>query len=106
MEGSNYNIKFAPIASEDLDHIYAYISQQTFTDQVAKELLKKMEFHIMRLRDFPLSGNSVEDAFLRSKGYRKLIVGNYIIFYLVNESEKQVVIMRVLYGAQNYQDFL
>ncbi|ODA39978.1 hypothetical protein DSBG_3269 [Desulfosporosinus sp. BG] len=46
------------------------------------------------------------DELLRNKGYRKLVVDNYIVFYLVNELERQVVIMRILYGAVNYQNML
>ncbi len=68
--------------------------------------LIKIENSIMLLRSFPYSCSFVLDDLMRSKGYRKLIVNNYIVFYLVNEIEKQVVIMRILYGAQNYQDIL
>jgi len=60
----------------------------------------------MRLKYYPYSGSFVLDEFLKSRGYRKLIIDNYLAFYLVNEPEKQVVIMRILYGAQNYQDLL
>ena len=56
--------------------------------------------------DFPYSGSFVLDDLLKSKGYHKLIIENYLVFYLVNEIEKQVVIMRILYGAQNYQNIL
>ena len=31
---------------------------------------------------------------------------NYITFYIVNEKDKRVIIMRVLYGGQNYQDII
>ena len=60
----------------------------------------------MRLKDFPYSCSFVLDEPLKNRGYRKLIVDNYIVFYLVNEMEKQVVVMRILYGAQNYQNLL
>lgn len=40
------------------------------------------------------------------KGYRKLIIDNYILFYLVDEENKQVTIMRVLYGKQKYENLL
>jgi plasmid stabilization system protein ParE len=52
----------------------------------------------MGLSDFPFACSPVEDEFLRGKGYRKLIIDSYIAFYIVNEEEKQVVVMRVLYG--------
>lgn len=60
----------------------------------------------MRLRDFPYSCNYVADEFLKKKGYRKLIIDNYVAFYLVNEVEKMVVIMRILYSKRKYEDML
>lgn len=60
----------------------------------------------MRLCDFPYSGRLVTDDILASKGYRKLVVKNYIVFHLIDENEKQVVIMRILYGARKYENLL
>jgi len=48
----------------------------------------------------------LEDDLLKDKGYRKLIIDNYIVFYIVNEEDQQVVIMRVLYGRKKCQDFI
>ena len=60
----------------------------------------------MGLRDFPFSCNYVADEYLRVKGYRKLIVDNYIVFYLIEEEKDQVIIMRVLYGKQKFENLL
>jgi toxin ParE1/3/4 len=106
MAKNKYNVKFTPLASEDLTQIYAYISLQLFAEPAAAELLEKMEIGIMRLTEFPFSCSLVYDSHLRSKNYRKLIIENYIVFYLVNEMENQVVIMRVLFSAQKYQNLL
>lgn len=106
MSKNSYSLKFTPRAGEDLEQIYSYITGKLFDLTAANNLLEKIENSIMRLKDFPCSCSLVSDELLKSKGYRKLIVENYIVFHLVNESEKQVVIMRILYGAQNYQDFL
>lgn len=106
MSENSYYLKFTPIASDDLEQIYRYISGKLLAETVADNLLEKIENGIMRLKEFPYSCSLVSDELLRNKGYRKLIVDNYIVFYLVNELEKQVVIMRILYGAQNYQTIL
>ena len=106
MSENNYNLKFTPKASEDLEQIYVYISEKLSADIAADRLLERIEKNIMRLKSFPYSCSYVLDELLKSKGYHKLVVDNYIVFYLVNEAEKQVVIMRILYGAQNYQDLL
>ena len=106
MSEVSYSLKFTPKASEDLEQIYSYITEKLFNPIAANDLLEKLENSIKNLKDFPYSSNLVLDEFLKSKGYRKLIVDNYIVFHLINEAEKQVVIMRILYGAQQYQDFL
>src|SRR5665647_2873802 len=102
MPNSNYSLKFTPKAQDDLDEIYSYISTKLFAKIAAAALMDNIEKSIMMLALFPLSCSFVIDEPLKSRGYRKLIVDNYIVFYLVNEEEKQVVIMRILYGASNY----
>lgn len=106
MSKNSYNLKFTPKAGKDLEQIYIYISEKLFNTPAANDLLEKTENGIKNLKDFPYSGSFVSDESLKNKGYRKLIIENYIIFYLINEPDKQVVIMRILYGAQNYQVFL
>ncbi|WP_369010249.1 type II toxin-antitoxin system RelE/ParE family toxin [Oceanobacillus alkalisoli] len=60
----------------------------------------------MRLKDFPFSCNFVADEYLQKKGYRKLIIDNYVALYLVDEMEKEVVVMRVLYSRRKYEDLI
>lgn len=101
-----YRVKFTAIAEVDLDEIFQYIAVHLSAPDAAISLLDEMEEQINRLCDFPYAGSAISDAMLAVRGYRKLIVKNYIIFYLVDEDEKQVVIMRVLYGARRYESFL
>ena len=106
MADNKYTVKITPKTFEDLDEIYHYISTELDNDGAAANLLETIETSIMRLKGFPFSCSFVMDKFLKDKGYRKLIIENYIAFYRVNEEEKQVVVMRVLYGRQKYQDFI
>lgn len=106
MSENSYLLKFTSKASEDLEQIHSYIAEKLFAETAANNLLEKIESSIMRLKNFPYSGSFVADEPLKSRGYRKLVIDNYLAFYLVNESEKMVVLMRILYGAQKYQDLL
>lgn len=106
MEENEYTIKITPKAYEDLDEIYGYVAKDIYNENAADHLMEKMETSIMRLKDFPFSCSYVEDEILKDKGYRILIVENYIVFHLVREDEKQVVVMRVLYGKQKYRDLI
>ncbi|MEG6615165.1 type II toxin-antitoxin system RelE/ParE family toxin [Peptococcaceae bacterium 1198_IL3148] len=82
------------------------MSNELYAEGAAGNILARIETSILRLRDFPFSGSYVADEFLKKKGYRKLIIDSYIALYLVDEQEKQLVVMRVLYGKQKYQDLL
>ena len=106
MPNSNYKLKFTPKAEEDLDEIYSYIAAKLFAETAAVNLMGKIEDAFMRLEKYSFSCSFVFDEPLKSRGYHKLIIDNYIAFYLVNEPENQVIIMRVLYGASDYKTFL
>jgi len=103
---NSFSLKFTRKSEEDLDEIYAYIGIQLSALTAALDIMDKIQNSITRLKDFPYCGSQVLDEPLRRKGYRKLIIENYIVFYLVDEEEKQVVIMRVIYGATDYQNVL
>ncbi|WP_425057881.1 hypothetical protein SCACP_24470 [Sporomusa carbonis] len=106
MSAHNYRLQFTPKAEEDLDEIYEYIFGTLSAPVAANKLADNIEKAILRLKEYPFSCQYVLDEPLKARGYRKLIVDNYLVFYLVNEVEEQVVIMRILYGASKYQDIL
>ncbi|HZK33554.1 MAG TPA: type II toxin-antitoxin system RelE/ParE family toxin [Tissierellaceae bacterium] len=103
---NNYTVKMTPKAADDLENIYRYISEELFATSAATNILERIEKEIMRLKEFPFSCNYLADEYLRNKGYRKLIVDNYIVFYLIEKEVEQVIIMRVLYGKQKYENLL
>lgn len=106
MENECYKIRYTPLAYEDLDEIDTYISETLLNPQAAENLLDEMEKSIRQLEQFPYVGSEVEDSSLADKGYRKLVVQNYLIFHIVDLEQKQVVIMRILYGAREYHNLL
>ena len=106
MEHEIYHIRFTPLAFEDLDDIASRIADTLCNESAAERLFTEMEQSINRLRQFPHIGSVVEEPYLASKGYRKLIIENYLVFHLINEVEKEVIIMRILHGAREYRDFL
>lgn len=103
---NSYGLKFTPIAEDDLDRIYRYISEHLVAPKAANDLMDNIESSIIRLKEFPYLGSLVKDYILRSRGYRKFIVKNYIAFYLVDETEKLILIIRVLNDAQKYESIL
>lgn len=97
-----YRYKLTPSAIQDLDDIAAYITVQLCAEDSAVELLNEIEEAIISACGFPQAAPSVNDALLKDKGYRKLIVKNYIVLYIPDEEAHILNIMRIVYYAQDY----
>jgi plasmid stabilization system protein ParE len=52
----------------------------------------------------PHSGKTPDDARLKAMGYRIIVIGNYLVFYVVTGNK--VEIRRVLHGKRNYSFLL
>lgn len=48
----------------------------------------------------------VADEMLAYKGIRKIMMDNYIVFFIVNEESKIVTIVRILYGRYDWMNLL
>ncbi len=60
---NKYGVKLTPIAYEDLDKIYDYISRELHNNDAAVSLMDKFEHDIMRLSVFPFSGSKARDDY-------------------------------------------
>ncbi|MCL2343577.1 MAG: type II toxin-antitoxin system RelE/ParE family toxin [Firmicutes bacterium] len=84
--------------------IFEYVTKNLDAPAAAGALIEKIESACNRLTVFPFSGVIPRDATLAKKGYRMLVVGNFLVFYTADE--QAVKIMRVVYGRRNYQSLL
>ena len=101
-----YTYRLTESALRDLREISDYISQQLFAPESAKELLDAFEQALQSACHFPFSLPVVGDPLLKLKGYRKIIVRNYIIFVIPDKGSQVLNVMRVLYYAQDYVQHL
>jgi len=95
-----YKIRYTPIAVDDMDEIFSYISRDNIIG--AETLLKKITEGITRLAVFPNMGSvlSEEEYTLINRGYRFIVVRPYLVFYrIINNT---VIIHRILHGRRDY----
>jgi addiction module RelE/StbE family toxin len=104
MSKNKYQIRYLPIAEKDLKEIVSYI--QNDNPKTALNLLNEIDESISQLNIFPYKGKTPEDDYLQSKGYRMIVIKNYIVFYVVNENIKEVEIRRILHGKRKYKFLL
>ena len=97
-------LKFTPEARTDLSEIFDYIGKTLSAPGAAVKLIGKIEDMCRRLTVHPFSGPIPSDDMLAKKGYRMLIVDNFIAFYIADET--YVKVMRVVYGKRNYKGLL
>lgn len=102
-ENEPYQIQHTPLVYGDLDIIDSCIAETLGNPSAADRLMEKS---IDQLKDFPYSGSEVGDAYLAAKGYRKLVVDNCIVFHLVSDEQRMVIVMRIIHGAREYQNLL
>lgn len=67
-------------------------------------MLDSLNRRVMRLVDFPLLGVVPKDTRLQKKGYRVLVVDDYLMFYVLKG--RTVRIRRVIHGARQYKFLL
>lgn len=101
-----YKIFLTEPAVDDLKEIVAYISNELREHSIAQKLLGKIKEAIMSLSDMPVRYALVSDKRLALQGVRKLMVDNYIVFYIISEKEKLVTIIRILYGRRDWLHLL
>jgi toxin ParE1/3/4 len=91
-----FSIRIRRLASNDIDDIAAYISQdnplraESFTDEISKK--------IMTIAERPFSFPARDDLMI---GLRSALIGNYLILFMVEGNE--VDIIRVVNGARDLE---
>lgn len=99
-----FEINYLPIAKNDLEEIIEYIQKDS--PAIALDFLNKIDKTISQLSDFPYMGAIPKNKHLQSKGYRMLIIKNYLIFYVVYDNIQEIEIRRILHGKRKYKFLL
>lgn len=86
----------------DLAEAFEYIRKDSPRD--AEAWLARIEDSLHRLSRFPRSGSAPKDPRLAAKGYRMVVVGEYLAFYVVRQGTLQV--RRLIHGKRRYSFLL
>lgn len=95
-----YRIKYLPDTVTDRAEIRAYLAQ--YYESTVRNFFLLLKERIGQLKKFPYSGPVYED----DPDYRKLVVGDYLVFYRVNEEDQTVEIHRIFHGSQDIKRHL
>ena len=98
----HYNIEIFPTAKQDLLDIISYLN--TLSPDTALKYYDLLIEEIGGLSALPERYPHPKDLALKAKGYRYLLVKNYLVFYVV--SGRTVQIRRILYARRDYSSLL
>jgi len=97
-----YKVRIYPTAKQDLLDIIDYLN--TLSPEAALRYYDLLTEEIASLSTMPERCPRPKDLALAAKGYRYLVVKNYLVFYVV--SGDTVQIRRILYGRRDYLSLL
>lgn len=97
-----YKIKIFPRAKQDMEEVIDYLN--TLSPDVALKYYDLLVEEIVGLSQMPERCPRPKDLALAARGYRYLIVKNYLVFYVI--AGDTVQIRRILYARRNYKGLL
>ena len=101
-----YTLEYLPIAKKDMIEISQYIGVKLSNPAAADNLAEKMVAAAENLTDMPYKCSVYISPRPLKFEYRKFLVGNYIMFYYIDEDRKIVTIARVLYAKRDFRKLL
>lgn len=99
-------VNFTEPAEFDLIRIDNYISQELMNPDASKNTIDGIVDTAEGLCMFPKEHQLVSDSVLARLGFRMTWYENYNIFYIYDELEDIVHIIRVLYNKQDWKTIL
>jgi addiction module RelE/StbE family toxin len=91
----SYRATYSDDAKSDAKEIVTYLAE--FYANTARDFKTKLVERVNALKDMPLSCPAYEeDPF-----FRRMVLGDYLLFYDVNEEKKLVTVHRILHHARD-----
>lgn len=99
----NFHIRYTHQAKNDLKQTLGHIKFSLQNPQAAQSLLTETRHRVASLSQMPERYALVDDNLLAFWGIRFVRVKNYLAFYVVDEGEQTVHVIRFLYGRSDWQ---
>lgn len=101
-----YKIFLSQEANKYIDEIFLYISNILTETETAKKMIRLLERSILSLEEMPNRFRIYEREPWRSRGVHIMPVKRYLVFYLVDESNKSINVFRIIYGSRDLDNVL
>jgi len=101
-----YSVILETTAVLDMYRIFDYITDVLKAPQAAQRVFLSIEKQVMSLNFMPARHNIVRIEPYATIGLRMLPVENYNAFYIIDDSNLEVHVIRILYNRREWQNVL
>ena len=96
-----YKVMLYPRAFRDIDNIYAYIALEKLSPENAKGQTDRIWAAIETLDSYPSSHQDRLVGKYAGRGYKQLLIDNYVAIFKIDEQRKTVYVVTVQYQGRN-----
>lgn len=96
-----YKVRLNQQAFREINDIFAYIALEKLLPENAKGQTDRIWEALKKLEIFPQSHQEWTEGNYAGKGYRQLLIDNYIAIFRIDESNKTVYVVTVQYQGRN-----
>lgn len=96
-----WNVVYSAQARSDLRNIYEHIAYDLLVPETAAGQTRRIMKEIRVLDEMPMRHSVYKDEPWNSQGVRYFPVDNYLVFYLPDEPQNIVNIIRIMYGGMD-----
>lgn len=98
-----YTIEMTDLAKMDLENLGDYIAFELFNPMAAGRIVQGIRMRVNELRKFPMKYKLDEDLILAELGVHRTNFENYEIFYIIDEVNFIVYVIRILHSLTDYK---
>ena len=96
-----YEIIITPDAEDDLVGLRNYIADVLLASDTARSYIRTIRKEIASLSELPARYKPVDDEPWHSRGVRRIIANNFFVYYRIDEENKKVFILNVIYARRD-----
>ncbi len=96
-----YKIIVTPDAADDLRDLHDYIADRLHAPDTALAYIRMLRSEIGLLSCLPQRNSCVKDEPWRSRGIRRLMVKNFIVYYRVEDSARRIYVLNIIYAKRD-----
>lgn len=97
----DFQVKISRQAAGDLSDIIKYISDVLCSPGAAERFFNEVDKRLNLINKNPFMYPLFRDERVGSEGNRAVVIGNYLMFYIVDEANTLAYITRIVYGKRD-----